>query len=303
MQKKEIITFSIFGILLSIASFAKNFIIARMFALGEPYNNKIIPDKLADQIHGMDKYQILAERISYVLFFFLLLYIGWKVAYAFIKIRYILLAECIVLLIPALIEFAFVPRDKSAWLFLGLNLFNSVIWICILKVYYIASEKAKLKIRKKALTNTEMIIFSVLTICTVPFSFLKASAHARENALSDPYLNNSIPPDVYKQIESASQEQSMPYKVITVIFAVFLLYIGWKTAYGFIKTRYIIPIALVFVLVPNLIEYFLVPMDRTLWQVMFRQFYNTAGWILLMSVYCFAAKMVQLKKINEVNVS
>jgi len=143
MRKKEIIAFSIFGFLLSLASFTKNFIIIKMFALGGP--DGPISKEIGNQIESMNIYQMIAERASYGIFIFLLLYIGWKVAYGFLKLRCIIPITLIILLVPALIEFAFQPGDRSAWLYLGRDIIRTAVWIGIMKIYNIAWKKMQLK--------------------------------------------------------------------------------------------------------------------------------------------------------------
>lgn len=151
MKKSEILIFSISGVLLALTSFVKNFLVSKSFALGTPFDGKSIPDGVYNQIKSLNSYQIIAGRVYYALFVVFLLYIGWKIAYGFLELRYIISISFIILLIPALIEFAFFPNDRSMWLFLCQDIIHAAAWIGIMKIYYITSKKVQIKKDKEIL--------------------------------------------------------------------------------------------------------------------------------------------------------
>jgi len=141
MKKREILVFSIFGILLALTSFVKNFMVTKSFALGAPFDGKSIPDGVYNQIKSLNGYQIIAERVYYALFVAFLLYIGWKIAYGFLGLRYIIRVTLAIMLVPAFIEFAFLPRDRSVWLFLCQDIIRAAAWIAVMEIYRFAWKK------------------------------------------------------------------------------------------------------------------------------------------------------------------
>lgn len=145
MQKREITVFSIFGVLLALTSFVENFIVAKSFALGAPFNGKSIPEEVFKQITAVNHYAIAVGYVFRILFVLFLLYVGWKIAYRFLGLRYIIPITLAILIVPALIEFALQPGDKTVWYALRDNIIRAAIWISIMKIYYITSKKVQLK--------------------------------------------------------------------------------------------------------------------------------------------------------------
>ena len=145
MRKREITVFSIFGVLLALTNFVENFIVAKSFALGAPFNGKSIPEEVFKQKTDMNHYAIIAGCVFRVLFVLFLLYVGWKIAYRFLGLRYIIPITLAILIVPALIEFALQPGDKTAWYALRDNITRAAAWIAIMQIYYIASKKVQLK--------------------------------------------------------------------------------------------------------------------------------------------------------------
>jgi hypothetical protein len=135
MKKSEVLVFSLLGVLLGLTSFVKNYLAAQVLTLGTPFDGKSIPDEVYHRIKILDSYEIFPERVFRVLFVILLLYIGWKIAYGFLGLRYIIPVALVILLIPALIEFAFLPNDRSVWLFLCQDIIRAAAWIAVMKIY------------------------------------------------------------------------------------------------------------------------------------------------------------------------
>lgn len=291
MKKVEIIVFSVFCFLLSLTSLAKNFSNSQSFALSAPFDGKTIPENVYKQVQVMNQYQIIAEHVFRILFVILLLYIGWEIAYGFLGLRYIIPVTLCILIIPALIEFAFLPRDRTVWLLLCQDIFRAAIWIAIIKIYYLAWKRmmvthtSELKSREIG-RKSEIIVFSVFCFLLALTSFVQNYFVAKHDALSAPYVGGeSIPKDVYNQMQVMRQYQTIPYYMFRTAFFIFLLYIGWKIAYGLLGLRYIIPVSLVILFIPQLIKFAFQPGAQSVLSFIFPEIIVAAIWIGIMIIY------------------
>ena len=143
MKKNELLVFSLLGVLLGLTSFVKNYLAAQVLTLGTPFDGKSIPDEVYHRIKTLDGYEIFPERVFRILFVILLLYIGWKIAYGFLGLRYIIPVTLAILLVPAIIESAFLPSDRSVWLFLCQDIVRAGGWITVMKIYRFAWMKTQ----------------------------------------------------------------------------------------------------------------------------------------------------------------
>jgi len=138
MRKKEIIAFSIFGFLLALIRLIQNLLKTKSLAIGQPFINKTIPDNIYGQMQVLNNYYNIATIVWNVLAIFFLLYIGWKILYALLDLRYIVIGTLCMFIVSALVGFAFQPKDLTVWLSLLRNLIYSAVWIIITKIYNLA---------------------------------------------------------------------------------------------------------------------------------------------------------------------
>jgi len=303
MKKAEIIVFSILGFLLALTSFVKNYFNSQSFAFAAPFDGKMIPENVYKQVQAMNQYQTIAEHVSRILFIILLLYIGWEIAYGFLGLRYIIPVTLCILIIPALIEFAFLPRDRTVWLLLCQDIFNTTIWIAIIKTYYLAWKKtmdtqtSELK-SQVGVRKHEIIVFSVFGFLLALISFAQNYFVAQYNALAAPYgSGQSIPEEVINRMQVVRQYQAVPYYAFRTVSVIFLLYIGWEIAYGLIGLRYIVPISLVILLIPKLIEFAFQPSTWSIWSFVFPNIIFEVIWIGIIIIYYLAWKKAMQRKL------
>lgn len=141
MQKKEVMAFSIFGFLLALIQLMGNFFHVKSLAIGQPFINKSIPTNILEQKQVLNNYYSIATIIWNILAIFFLLYIGWKIVYGLLDLRYIVIGALCIFIVSALVEFAFQPKDWTVWLSLLRNLIYSAAWIIITKIYYVTWKK------------------------------------------------------------------------------------------------------------------------------------------------------------------
>ena len=135
MQKKEIVIFSVFGFLLALIRLIQNLFKVKSLSLGQPFINKSIPTNILEQKQVFNNYYSIATIIWDILAIFFLLYIGWKIVYGLLDLRFIVIGTICIFVVSTLIEFAFAPKDWSVWLSLLRNLIYSAAWIIITKIY------------------------------------------------------------------------------------------------------------------------------------------------------------------------
>lgn len=89
----------------------------------------------------LNNYYNIATIIWDVLAIVFLLYIGWKIVYGLLDLRYIVIGTLCVFIVSALPEFTFQLKDWTVWLSLLRNLAYATVWIVITKIYYLAWKK------------------------------------------------------------------------------------------------------------------------------------------------------------------
>ncbi len=148
MTKRETVAFSVFGLFFALFNFIKNGSRARNFALLLPYTDSSgeaagVPKEITQQIELMKNSENIAYFLFRALFIAFLLYIGWKIAYGFLSLKYIVPITLCILLVPALIEFAFYPKDMTVWYSFQHFVDRAAVWIAVMKLYYLGAKKAK----------------------------------------------------------------------------------------------------------------------------------------------------------------
>ena len=141
MQKKEIVIFSVFGFLLALIRLIQNLFKVKSLSLGQPFINKSIPTNILEQKQVFNNYYSIATITWNTLAIIFLLYIGWKIVYGFLDLRYIAIGTLCIFIVSTLVGFAFQPKDWTVWLSLLRNLIYSAVWIIITKIYNLAWKK------------------------------------------------------------------------------------------------------------------------------------------------------------------
>ncbi|MDF1496091.1 hypothetical protein [Caproiciproducens sp. CPB-2] len=145
MQRKEIMAFSVFGFLFTFSQLVEHYFQMKVSVLAKPFGNHSIPENISQQIHVFLKYGNIAGVTFRILTVFFLLYVGWKVAYGFLDLRYVIIWTIGVFVFSALLSYLFRPDAWAIWRDLAQNLIFSAAWIGIMKIYHVAAQKMQLK--------------------------------------------------------------------------------------------------------------------------------------------------------------
>jgi hypothetical protein len=107
-----------------------------------------------------------------------------------------------------------------------------------------------------------------------------------------PYQNAQIPEAADKLLKQINGCEFIAERAFSVLLIAFLLYLGWKTAYGVFGLRKILPAMFAVLSIPALLA-FLTWRQQGISPTQQWHFAFTVGWVALMMVYRFAWKRTQ----------
>lgn len=150
MKKREVLIFSIFGILLALTRLIEGINYHIVVANGTEIDhvqksNRELADQLYHQIEVCGQYNNIATMAFRVLSILFLLYIGWKITYGLLGLKYIIVGTLCVFVFASLVQFAFQPKDWTVWIFLLQDITHAAAWIAVMGIYRFAWKKRQLK--------------------------------------------------------------------------------------------------------------------------------------------------------------
>ncbi|QAT49505.1 hypothetical protein EQM14_06785 [Caproiciproducens sp. NJN-50] len=263
MRRKIWIIYSAFAVLLWLVSLAKMLCYSQEFraATGEAAK----PLNLAFR---------LSETGFNMLFILFLLFLGWFLAYGFAKLRFVLPAALAVLLISALIEFAFTPQSRAPWIFGGLKVVNAFLWCGAVRLAFWAAKKHGEVLQKK---KVEITVFSAVGILLALNGYVIQTASMKEITL-------------FQELKTEIKMPPIPLLSYHLLYLFLLFLAGWYTAYGFLRLRIVFPVTLGILLIPALTEFAFHPLFGPL--SIFDGVLFSAGWIGITGLYRYVFRKV-----------
>lgn len=149
-SKQEIGVFSIFGVLLALTRLIEGINYHRFVSIGIKIDevqkdNKALADQLFRKIEMLNQCSNIIAVVFQVLSILFLSYIGWKIAYELLDLKYIIIGTFGVFVLSSLVEFAFQPKNWIIWIFFSQDIIHAAIWIAVMKTYHIIFKKMKIR--------------------------------------------------------------------------------------------------------------------------------------------------------------
>ncbi len=295
MQKRECWVLSIFSILLALTGIIKYILKTQSDALLKPYSNCQLPEAVAKLLKQINDYQFISERVFTALLIAFLLYLGWKTAYGVFGLRKILPAMLAVLVVPALLAFLAWWQQQGISPTQQWRFALAVGWIAVMLVYRFAWERTQGRMSESVplsnrLSKQEIGVFSFLGVLLALTRLIEGINYHSfvsigikiDEVQKD---NKALADQLYRKIEMLSQCSNITAVVFQVLSILFLLYIGWKIAYGLLNLKYIIIGTFVVFVFSSLVQFAFQPKNWTIWIFFSQDIIHVAVWIAVMEIY------------------
>lgn len=263
MQKKFWIICSIFAVLLWVTKLVSMLCYTQGLKMTTYEASR--PLWFADQV----------SEVGYdILFKVFLLVIGWFLVYGFAKLRFILPVSLAILLVSALIEFAFTPWSRAPWFFEGQRAFHAVFWCGVIQLTSWAVQKYEEILQRK---NIMISVFSVVGLLL----FINSVAIQIISFRS------------VKIFLGSNMKTKLPLILLQnyhLLYLVLLFLAGWYTVYGFLHLRIVFCVTIGILLFPAMTTFVFNPEFGP--GSIFDGVLFAAGWVGIMGLYRFVFQKV-----------
>lgn len=139
----------------------------------------------------------------------------------------------------------------------------------------------------------ECWVLSIFGVLLALASIVKYVLKTQSDTLLKPYSNSQLPEAADKLLKQINGCEFIAERVFTALLIAFLLYLGWKTAYGVFGLRKILPAMLAVLFVPALLAFLAWRQQQGISPTQQWRFALAIGWIAVMLVYRFAWERTQ----------